>query len=222
MEYKQFAKTKNPSQSGVVGGAPPTTTLEFSDSAITFLKKLPFVKVIGDDGIEISGSLIIVEKIPEQNRIIVGMGEHETGTEEGVNAYDSIYTFHSHPQDAYIRNNVKLGYPSNQDYVAFLECNLQYNTIFHAVIAVEGIYSICLSKECCKITNSNIKTYTNFVYDKYNIQYQKNDTVSKYINRVNDIRYRNKKIFIVQFADWKNVEKTSFLVGGNAPYDPLW
>ena len=61
-----------------------------------------------------------------------------SGIEEEVDAVLNRYNFHTHPREAYIRNNVVKGWPSAQDYLGFID--LDGNTIFHSVITLEGVY----------------------------------------------------------------------------------
>ena len=58
-----------------------------------------------------------------------------------------MYNFHSHPRNAYKKYNVKLGWPSGQDYIGFLLASIEDGTIFHMVITIEGIYIITLTKD---------------------------------------------------------------------------
>ena len=69
-----------------------------------------------------------------------------TGHEEGVKIAPGLYNFHSHPRTAYDTHNVKVGWPSAQDYVGFLIAYIEDDTILHFVTSIEGLYVISMNR----------------------------------------------------------------------------
>jgi len=67
--------------------------------------------------------------------------------EETVDMVVGRYNFHTHPKAAYRNHNVFIGFPSGQDYWAFLTASLFNNTVFHCVVTLEGIYVISLNPD---------------------------------------------------------------------------
>ena len=65
--------------------------------------------------------------------------------EESVEMKIGRYNFHTHPREAYGRHGVPIGYPSGADYFAFFFATFTNHTVFHCVIALEGVYTISLS-----------------------------------------------------------------------------
>jgi hypothetical protein len=64
--------------------------------------------------------------------------------EESVDMVIGRYNFHTHPREAYINHKVFIGFPSGQDYYAFLTATIKDSTVFHCVITLEGVYVISL------------------------------------------------------------------------------
>ena len=79
------------------------------------------------------------------------------GEEEGVEIAKGLYNFHSHPITAYRKYNVKLAWPSAQDYVGFILACFEDYTICHFVIGIEGIYIVSMTNHWLE----NIKKLSN-------------------------------------------------------------
>ena len=129
------------------------------------------------------------------------------GTEEGAEIISCRFSFHSHPFGLYDVYKFKLGWPSNFDYLAYLY-SVQNHTLFHIVISNEGIYIISLSDEWSKNTDFRITDELNsFILDKYKIRKTDSDlTLKKYINKINGINYKNKRIFNMEFRSWNHLK----------------
>ena len=129
------------------------------------------------------------------------------GKEFGVDIVTGLYNFHSHPINAYRKYNVKLGWPSAQDYIGFLLASKEDETIFHLVITLEGIYIISLTKEW--VTKKNLLTNKalKFIEKEYNFCYKDGNTISWYLNKINHVKYKDYPIFVVQFLSWNNSTK---------------
>jgi hypothetical protein len=135
------------------------------------------------------------------------------GEEEGVKVAKGLYNFHSHPVEAYERNNVKFAWPSAQDYLGFLSSTVTYNTILHIVASVEGFYIISLHSDCVRNKEKIDKKMIEFIMKNYSLQYKKNQgyTPEVYIKYINSIHYGKYSVFFVQYFNWYNA-KTSFMV----------
>jgi hypothetical protein len=156
---------------------------------------------------ELSGSLIISRVINKDNKIIFELSSDPSsvisGQEEEVDAVWSRYNFHTHPKKAYINQGVKKGWPSSQDYVGFIQLN--HHTIFHTVVTLEGIYIISFSPEWIgKIS----KIDKNYVLKHYDINHKENISFEKYVNIINNKKYKGKSpLFIVMYMKWDNATK---------------
>lgn len=128
------------------------------------------------------------------------------GSEEGVGIVKHKYSFHTHPTEAYKKYKVKYGWPSYHDYIGFLVSSLKYNTEFHAVITIEGIYII--SNGDNKINKGNIKDIKKFIEKNYDVLGTNNKSINWYINKINNTKYHNKSLVIIQFLSWSNSSTT--------------
>ena len=149
----------------------------------------------------------------ENNLFIIDIIKNsiKPGKEEGVDVSKSRYNFHTHPIEAYKSNKVKYGWPSSQDYIGFLDAKIQYNTSFHTVISIEGLYVISFTQEALEkyssgdldITKSKLKKY---ILDEYD-HFKKKISIKKYINLVNNTKYKGIKLFVVEFITWDQTDK---------------
>ena len=149
----------------------------------------------------------------ENNLFIIDIIKNsiKPGKEEGVDVSKSRYNFHTHPIEAYKSNKVKYGWPSSQDYIGFLDAKIQYNTSFHTVISIEGLYVISFTQEALEkyssgdldITKSKLKKY---ILDEYD-HFKKKISIKKYINIVNNTKYKGIKLFVVEFITWDQTDK---------------
>lgn len=187
-----------------------------SDESIYYLYKITQIgSTLNENGSitqkEIAGKL----KAGEVNNDLsfslnVDRDSIKTGDEETVEIIKGLYNFHSHPQQAYERNDVKLGWPSAQDYVGYINASLVYDTILHIVSSIEGFYVISLSEFWVNNKNQLNKSIIEFIGEKYNICYKNatEKTVSWYIKEVNNISYNDyPPIFLVQFFSWNDAKK---------------
>jgi hypothetical protein len=93
---------------------------------------------------EISGKL----KLRKKNGIYeLYLGKISKGNGSETDFINSEYTFHTHPTEAYIEYNCELGWPSSDDYMAFVDGFLNFTCIFHCVVTLEGIYIINIDPE---------------------------------------------------------------------------
>lgn len=125
-----------------------------------------------------------------------------SGGEEEVDLVDGLYNFHSHPQEAYERNNVQLGWPSAHDYLGFIKSSVLYDTILHIVSCVEGFYVISLNDYWTNNKDKIDKDVISFVLEQYNHEYKKGDTLERYVRTVNSTSYNGNPLFLLQFFTW--------------------
>lgn len=190
-----------------------------SDESIYYLHKLTKIgSTLNNDGVitqkEVAGKLIAGKVNDDLSYSLnVDRDSVKYGSEEAVEIIAGLYNFHSHPHEAYEKNNVKLGWPSAQDYVGFMNSSLVYDTILHIVTAIEGFYVISLTEYWVNNKYHFNDSTNEFIGKEYNICYSTavEKTVSWYTKRVNSISYHGYPIFLVQFFTW-NDSKTVFEV----------
>jgi hypothetical protein len=153
---------------------------------------LPLRELLTSKTIEVSGSIVIDHIESEKNGFIhvVKLADSESyrfGGDENVKVKKDRYNFHTHPESAYIEHNVSNGWPSMADFRGYW--NFRGDTIFHSVIAREGVYIISLS-------DGELKTFVDSTHD-----INKNDhnhlTPNEFANRINKL-----KVFKVDFIRW--------------------
>jgi len=169
---------------------------------------LKFLKNLCLGNVEKSGILNIREGGPKNLYIVdVDHGSIVRGSIDGVNVVAGFYNFHSHPITAYQKHKAILGWPSVEDYSGFLFCTKKYNTIFHIVVSLEGIYILSLSREWCSKKNKP-KNIDKFIENNYNyFPHDINENPKKYVNIINNIKFYNTQIFVIQYFSWKNAHK---------------
>lgn len=190
-----------------------------SDESMYYLYKLTKMgSTLNDDGMitqkEIAGKLIAGKVNDDLSYSLnVDRNSIKSGKEEGVEIVGGLYNFHTHPREAYERNNVKLGWPSAQDYIGYINSSLVYDTILHIVSAIEGFYVISLTEYWANNKYRLNDSTSEFIGKEYHICYTNapEKTVSWYIRRVNSISYQGYPIFLVQFFAW-NDARTVFAV----------
>jgi hypothetical protein len=154
---------------------------------------------------EVAGNMY-ARKIDSKSNHIIEVNKQSMihGNEFGVDIVDGLYNFHSHPRNAYEHYNVKLGWPSAQDYIGFLLALMEDDTVFHLVITLEGIYIMSLSKEWSIDKDKLDKKTVKFIEKEYNFCYKEGNTIQWYLHNVNRIKYKKHQLFKVQFLYWKN------------------
>jgi len=177
-------------------------TMKLTTNTINYIKTLPYEKN-GAVQNEIVGSFILSSITKNKTCKFVYTLDVDTnsikyGTEENVEAVNSKYNFHSHPEQAYIKYNVKNAWPSSDDCVAFIKTYIKFDTIFHIVVSIEGIYVISLGKHF--IGDYNI----NEVEKKVRKIYEVSDklSVDGYLKKIEAC-----DLLVIQFVKWDSVNK---------------
>ena len=164
---------------------------------------------------EIAGLLTVDEIKPNSVNILnIKNKSLITGEEQGVEIAVGLYNFHTHPEDAYIANNVELAWPSEQDYIGFMLAIFDDDTTCHFVIAIEGFYVITLDKYWATNRNKLDKDICYFIDKNYSFMFEpsKGDekemsTITWYLRRVNGTKYKGHPLFKVYFRSWQNPTK---------------
>ena len=182
--------------------------LQFSTASINFLQKLTDKgeTVNADKTVtqkEIAGGMNVSNILENLTHVLdVNKKSIIIGEEEGVNVVKSLYNFHSHPREAYEKYNVKLAWPSAQDYIGFLLSSFEDDAICHMIIAIEGIYIMSLNNHWINKKEYLDNDAGNFILQTYNFCYKDGQTVGWYIKTVNSISYKGFPIFDVKFLSW--------------------
>jgi len=191
-----------------------TLVAKLSDNSIKYMSQLSKIgSTLNNNGVitqkEIAGQMV-VGQISENlvYDLDVNRKSIVSGEEEGVEVVGGLYNFHSHPREAYTKHNVKLGWPSAQDYFGFLLSSLTHDTILHIVVAIEGFYVISLSNHWVNKKDKLDKNVITFVLEKYDMCYQKGQTSVWYARTVNGIAYEGYPIFLVQYFPWHEANST--------------
>tara|TARA_B110000211_G_C14063309_1_gene546590 strand:+ start:1223 stop:2158 length:936 start_codon:yes stop_codon:yes gene_type:complete len=157
---------------------------------------------------EIAGNFYV--KILHNNIIELCLNKNSIieGTAQGVKIKEGMYNFHTHPKKAYKDNKVKIGWPSAQDYLGFLNSYIKYKTILHVVITLEGLYLLTLKKILSvNFINKNYnKIKTQILENFRNTKDEKNTYNTEwYIKNINKQQILGKKMFNTIFLNWENV-----------------
>ena len=189
-----------------------------SDESIKYLRQVSKMgSTLNGDGIitqkELAGRLTAgTIDIDLTYHLDVDRNSIVSGDEEGVEIIGGLYNFHSHPQEAYDRHNVRLGWPSAQDYVGFLGSSVVHDTILHIVVSIEGFYILSLTDYWVNQKEKLGGVVPTFILEKYDLFKQdKNHDSFWYVRTINSISYEGFPIFFVQFFPWDDATD-SFIV----------
>jgi hypothetical protein len=192
-----------------------TIRIRLTDEAIEYLRHISKMgSTMNTNGTvtqkEVSGRLK-VDMISDDltHYITVEQSSIYHGEQEETKMVIGRYNFHSHPMEAYFRNDYRFAWPSATDYLSFLYSAIQQDTILHLVATLEGFYVISLHSDIINKKEQIDKKMSAFILEKYNVNDKRNHyTPDTYISIVNTITYLNKNIFIVHFFSWKEATKS--------------
>jgi hypothetical protein len=123
------------------------------------------------------------------------------GGKEGVKATPSLYTFHSHPYQAYLNHKTEYGFPSVSDYISMF-IMYKIGMILHFVASIEGLYVIYVNPESSILNKPNdyIMSYikTHMTMDRYKLRH-----INDYVKFIND-----SNLFKLQLIKWDNPNVT--------------
>ena len=118
------------------------------------------------------------------------------GNHEDVSLMPARFSFHTHPETAYLNHKKLTGFPSVSDIEALMKYPL---VIIHCVVAVEGTYWI--SKGRC------VKPLTKREVDVVEDIFFSSETPKEYTDRVNDLG-----LFRVKFIPWNKLPNSRILI----------
>ena len=182
--------------------------LQLNNNAIKYLRELTNIgSTLNKDGKitqkEIAGVLQVSDITSELvHSLDIKYDSIIYGEEEGVKIAQGLYNFHSHPITAYKRHNVKLAWPSGQDYVGFILAVFEDYTICHFVVGVEGIYVASMTTHWLNNITKLDKDVGTFIMENYDFCYKPGQTSEWYTRKVNDISYQGFPLFDVKYLSW--------------------
>lgn len=210
---------------------------EFSTTSILFLQNILYNYHIDKKGQiqqnEMAGLLTLSYSKSFHNYIIdIDFSHIVNGNGDDVDYPNGFFNYHIHPVNAYIIHNTRKGWPSNSDYIVFLQNYIQPpepnmpKTYFTCVSALEGMYIITFTKKTIEdIENSTtssinlIKEYTSRIKKQYNISkrdssfkttdlhFTNKPMFTSYVNTINSI---SNPIFKLFFCEWNSLSKFTF------------
>ena len=160
--------------------------------------------------VEISGKMKLVKIDNFTVTIVPDDFSILTGENDSVQMKSSLYSFHTHHYSLYDEYETNLGYPSAADYYGVYLMYKICNSIVHFVVANEGVYSICISPDIFDefMDNTKVKNFINDKLDidkKFMMAYDVNDTITNYLTFINESKFEDKHLFIVDFFENKQM-----------------
>jgi hypothetical protein len=169
-------------------------TIRLNKETIHFLKNI-CVSGVTDDGNgktsqkEVFGKFDINNVYIEKGNITHVLRLDETsiiiGEDDNIQAPPSLYNFHSHPFQAYLKYKTEFGVPSVSDYMAVYRLVKFYNTIVHFVASLEGLYILSINPETPFLLEKSIKKIDKFCEKNFDYEIGKLKNVQEYIDKVN-------------------------------------
>jgi hypothetical protein len=197
-----------------------TISLELDKDSIDYLKYVAKAGVtIGKKGTrsqkEVFGKFKIVKSSLQNGEIKhtlkLDRDSIVYGTEDEISTTGSLYTFHSHPFNAYLLYKTKFGVPSASDYWAVYNLCKNVNAIVHFVSSLEGLYVISCVPDSDIYKQGRPEDIKDLIWKKLKI---KNDNQVKnlqsYINNVNKIG-----LFKLILLPWEDIDNRDIIVSFN-------
>jgi hypothetical protein len=215
---------------------------QFDKSVIYRSRLFPYLGLSGIKGIhqpkelfrEHGGAFQIIGSKRDAKKTIFKLGmetiaengylKYITGEEESVAYVESLYSFHTHPIAGHLKYNWIIQTPSSPDFTVFYSRAIKGECYFHAVITVEGMYLISLSKAFLEMYKDNYQSLYTLSYSYFNkFEYPQEDRqddrifteelvqehINKYFVWLNNVNTEN--MFHVQFFYWKNLTKQTLI-----------
>lgn len=166
--------------------------IEIAPETIEYLKFTTKASVKSDNTgryqREVFGHLNVVSNKDEHGRIVYTLKVDKDslvhGSAEKIsNITPYLYTFHSHPYEAYVRHKTQLGFPSASDYISMYTL-YEFKAIMHFVAALEGLYVISVNTNSKMLKKSKDKI-VEFIKKHYNLEKKSVVDIGEYIDMVN-------------------------------------
>ena len=144
----------------------------------------------------------IIKSVTEDNNIIhtlsIDKSSLRSGTEDKISAEKNLFTFHTHPFQAYLKYKVAHGIPSVSDYIATYTLIVHYKCVVHFISSLEGLYTISINPESRLLSLSPDKMQ-DFIKDNLD-QPSETFNLNEYIDRVNSFG-----LFVLQLTPWEKL-----------------
>ena len=197
-----------------------TVTLRLDKDSVDFLKHITRAGVtVNEDGgrsqKEVFGRFTIVESKVMGNELVHTLKINKKslvyGTEDKITTSGSLYTFHSHPENAYIMYNTKYGVPSATDYWSVYNMCKFTNAIVHFVSSLEGLYVISCNPASDLYKDWKPKAIKELIWKKLKIHTDNQITnLEEYIKMVNDLQ-----LFKLSLLPWDQILHKNISVSFN-------
>lgn len=168
--------------------------VEIDKETADFLKFTTRSSVVADDTgryqREVFGRLLAVSNKMENGVVVYTLKLDRSslvhGSAENISGITPyLYTFHSHPYEAYKRHKTTLGFPSASDYSAMYSL-YKYKAILHFVAALEGLYVISINVDSDMLKTKSPEEISEFINKNYNLEKSSVKNIQKYVNKVNE------------------------------------
>lgn len=189
---------------------------KFDRKVIEYFKTLPFsgVSINKDSSIsqkEFVGHLVTQSINSKMEHNLVLPFRAVLGDEESVDYKVKLITFHSHPEQAYIKNNVKLGCPSMTDYSSFLKVASKVFVIMHIVVTIEGLYILSIPHNWIVSGLSFDENIIKIIEDSGLTDKNKNKSALGHALNMSKLKYKNTRFINVDFVKWDESYNSHFL-----------
>lgn len=188
-----------------------TMTIQLDKDSIDYLQYITKAGVtVGKTGHrsqkEVFGKFNIVKSSLQKGEVVhtlkIDKSSVVYGTEDEISTTGSLYTFHSHPFNAYLMYKTKFGVPSAADYWAVYNMCKKTNAIVHFVASLEGVYVISCVPDSRLYQNGNPDEIKALIWKLLKIRDDNQvQNLQSYIQRVNDIG-----LFKLHLLPWKDIE----------------
>lgn len=176
-----------------------TLHVVFDKDCIAKLQKLPEEGIVCDTKVceqrELAGIFNLKQIVDGVCILDIDHTTVVSGMKEAVDVPRAMYTFHTHPRQAYRRHRVTKGWPSVHDFVGVLSFGKEM--IFHAVATIEGLYIIAL----CPLSKLPPKEFVDKHFDfSHHAKYDEYE----YTRRVEAIKYKGDQVFNIKYIPWEH------------------
>lgn len=193
-----------------------TISLQLDRDSIDYLKYVAKAGVTVSKGNrsqkEVFGKFKIIKSEMQQGEIVHTLKLDQDsivfGTEDEISTTGSLYTFHSHPFNAYLLYKTKFGVPSASDYWAVYNLCKKANAIVHFVSSLEGLYVISCVPDSEIYKTGRSEDIKSLIWKKLKINDDNQvDDLQKYIDSVNKIG-----LFKLMLLPWEDIENRDIKV----------
>ncbi len=147
-----------------------------------------------------------------------------TGDKDGIDGFEDLITYHTHPFPTYIDFDAKYAWPSHTDYKSIFETLSHGKGVVHIVVTVEGVYVVSLGDHWCENTDrlaDFVKTKDmsyKFVMNNLDAEYpyrsKKNKgrkevpfkTPHEFVKHANSLTLDGHQLLHTQFLAWDHPE----------------